>query len=89
MYGVQCSRFAVCHEVVCVCVQLVSEATPTQRDSVNYTVFYCKAMQVCHRVSSYLTSPLSPASRASEWTEFFAPDLHSCLLPAFLNTASQ
>ena len=65
------------------------EATPTQRDSVNYTVFYCKAMRACHAVSFLLTSPLSPEQQASEWREFFSHDIHSCLLPAFLNFASQ
>ncbi|CAI8053585.1 hypothetical protein GBAR_LOCUS29304 [Geodia barretti] len=68
---------------------LVSEATPSQRNSVNYTVFYCKAMAACHDVASVLTSPSSPDQQAGDWKEFFAPDINSCLLPAFLNRATQ
>ena len=71
------------------CIQLMSEATAEHRSSVNYTVFHCKAMQAYHSVAVLLSSPNSPEPQASEWREFFSPDIQSRLLPTFLNNASQ
>jgi tRNA G26 N,N-dimethylase Trm1 len=67
---------------------LTSETTDQYKNSVNYTVFYCKAMQACRDVALLLTSPLSPEQQADEWREFFSPDIQARLLPFFLNTTS-